>query len=64
MFGLAQITIRLFADAEARCLSLERLNYYITTLKPEGNFVTDKKEMIKDWPKEGTISFTDVSVGI
>jgi len=56
-----QYALRLFADVEARFTSVERLLYYITTVKPETEIDT-KKEFYKDWLQDGSIKFETVSV--
>lgn len=60
--GLYQFAFRLAAEVEARFTSVERLKHYIKTLKPEGNFATEERGLIKNWPSDGSIVFDKVSV--
>ena len=57
-----QFALRCVAEVEARFTSVERLNHYIDTLKPEGDFTTKNKELLKNWPSDGSIVFDSVSV--
>ena len=60
--GLFQHAFRLAAEVEAKFTSVERLNYYVRTLKPEGKFTTEDKMLVTNWPCDGSIMFSSVSV--
>lgn len=60
--GLFQFVFRLAAEVEARFTSVERLNYYVKILKPEGKFTTEDKKLVTNWPSDGSIVFNNVSV--
>jgi ATP-binding cassette subfamily C (CFTR/MRP) protein 5 len=55
--------IRLGVEAETRFTSVERIQVYIETLKPEQDVITQNKiSEISDWPTRGRISFRDVTM--
>ena len=52
------------AEVEARFTSVERLNHFVKTLKPEGKFVTEDKKLVRNWPSDGSIMFDNVAVSL
>ena len=50
------------AEVEARFTSVERLNHFVKTLKPEGKFVTEDKKLVRNWPSDGSIMFDNAAV--
>ena len=62
--ALFQFTLRVAAEVEARFTSVERLNHFIKTLKPEGKCVTEDKKLVRDWPSDGSIMFDNVAVSL
>ena len=52
------------AEVEARFTSVERLNHFVKTLKPEGKFVTEDKKLVRNWPSDGSIMFDNVAVSV
>lgn len=60
--GLLQFMIRLGVEAETRFTSVERIQMYIQTLKPEKDVMTTSGPNLKDWPTKGRISFRDVTM--
>ncbi|XP_066602982.1 ATP-binding cassette sub-family C member 5-like isoform X3 [Prorops nasuta] len=61
--GVFQFTVRVMSEAETRFINVERIIYYINTLKKEGSSTsnpiikTDEK-----WPAKGEIKFSSVSM--
>ena len=62
MSGLLQFVIRLGVDAETRFTSVERIQMYVQTLKPEKDMIITSGPDLKDWPTRGRISFRDVTM--
>uniref|UniRef100_A0A7M5WZJ7 Multidrug resistance-associated protein 5 n=2 Tax=Clytia hemisphaerica TaxID=252671 RepID=A0A7M5WZJ7_9CNID len=63
--GRLQFAFRLIADVEARFTSVERLLYYIRSVKPEDAGVCKNKTEPKtkeNWPQNGCIEFEGVSL--
>lgn len=52
------------AEVEARFTSVERLNHFVKTLKPEGKFVTEDKKLSRNWPSDGSIIFDNAAVSV
>ena len=52
------------AEVEARFTSVERLNHFVKTLKPEGKFVTEDKKLVRNWPSDGSIMFDNAAVSL
>ena len=61
--GLFQFAFRLAAKVEGQFTSVERLNHFVKTLKPEGKFTADDINLVENWPSNGSIVFDNVSVG-
>ena len=62
--ALFQFTLRMAAEVEARFTSVERLNHFVKTLKPEGKFVTEDKKLSRNWPSDGSIIFDNAAVSV
>ena len=53
---------RHIADVEGKFTSVERLDHFMKVLKPEGEFETEDKKSIQNWPMDGSIVFDNISV--
>ncbi|PIK35517.1 putative multidrug resistance-associated protein 5, partial [Apostichopus japonicus] len=60
--GMFQLMMAMFAEAEARFTSAERILSYIKDLIPEAPQEIKETEPEQSWPKDGAIKFSDYSM--
>ncbi|XP_032226749.1 ATP-binding cassette sub-family C member 5 [Nematostella vectensis] len=60
--GLFQFTVRMAAETESRFTSVERINYYITSVPSEAPAEIPETKTKDEWPQEGTIVFNQVKM--
>eukprot|EP01125_Pyxidicula_operculata_P020167 TRINITY_DN73_c2_g1_i1.p1 TRINITY_DN73_c2_g1~~TRINITY_DN73_c2_g1_i1.p1 ORF type:complete len:1092 (+),score=213.81 TRINITY_DN73_c2_g1_i1:119-3394(+) len=62
MTGAFQFAVRSFADTDSQMVSVERLLHYAKEIPQEAPYIIDQTNPPFDWPKHGTIKFSDVYV--
>ncbi|KAK0163812.1 hypothetical protein PV328_002505 [Microctonus aethiopoides] len=63
MTGFLQYTIRLLSQTELKFISVERIGFYLKTLKDEdSNTKASLVELKMNWPENGTIEFNNVAL--
>lgn len=55
-------TVRQAVEVEVNANSIERLNYYATSLERERELVNEKNRPPKDWPSQGEIQIKDLEI--
>ncbi|XP_053972249.1 ATP-binding cassette sub-family C member 5-like isoform X1 [Hylaeus volcanicus] len=62
MTGVFQYTVRLMAETETRFISVERICYYLRTLRNEETLGKDAENPPNEWPTHGKLEFHEVQL--
>lgn len=60
--GILQYTVRLATDTDTRFISVQRMHTALQTLESEGDAIVEGNRPSEDWPRFGSITFSNVKM--